>query len=326
MSKRANPTLIGMFILGMMVLIVVGVVALAPRVLVGDRPLFVSFFEESVNGLNIGAPVMFQGVPVGEVVEVGLWIDSEDMTSLAPVQYRIDLSELDAAARDIIDLEDEEVLRAHVAGGLRAQLEMESIVTGLLIVNLGYVDDPPPARPVAHAGQLVIPTTPSPFVGIEVEARALTATTRRVLDQVADILDQLEAEEIGDALMASARAVQQLAESPEVRAALRELPVVAAELRETMAGVQALTERVGLAVDPFEVNMATVAEEATLALQVVREVVEGIPGAVTADAGVGYRIEEALISLRQAADAIRQLAESLEQDPSMLIRGRSPDQ
>jgi paraquat-inducible protein B len=326
MSKRANPTLIGAFILVVMALIVVGVIALVPALTLGHRPVFVSYFEDSLNGLEPGAAVKFQGVPVGNVISIGVHIDPEGMSSLGPVRYRIDLRRLDAANRDFVDLENEEVLRAHVAGGLRAQLQIESIVTGLLFVNLGYLDDPPPVPPVAIADHPVIPTAPSPFQALEAEAYELSAAARRVLAVAADMLETLDAEEFGASLAAAADAVGRLADAPEIRAAFGAVPGATRQLTRTMTELQLLAERLTGAVDPLEAQVDATAAEALLVLQTMRETIEATRGAVTTDAGIGYRFEEALISLTRAAEAIQRFATSLEQDPSMLLRGRSPDE
>jgi paraquat-inducible protein B len=324
MSKHANPTLIGAFILVVIALTVLGVMALVPAFAMGNRPVFISYFEDSLNGLEPGAPVKFQGVQVGNVVSTGVRLDPDEMSSLAPVRYRIDLRRLEAAGQDFVELDDEAVLGAHVAGGLRAQLQLESIVTGLLFVNISYLDDPPPAPRVADAEHPVIPTAPSPFLALEAEALALSAAAQRVLAVAADMLESLDAEEFAASLAGAARAVERLADAPEIRAALNEVPGVAAQLTLTMAEIQLLSERLLRAVDPFEAQFGDTAAEAILTLQTMRETIESTRGAVTTDAGIGFRVEEALLSLTQAADAIRRLVDSLEQDPSLLLRGRRP--
>jgi paraquat-inducible protein B len=69
MSMRANPTAIGLFLLGVLVIAIAGTAVLASATWFQQRTTFVSFFPESVNGLENGAPVKFQGVPVGSVTE-----------------------------------------------------------------------------------------------------------------------------------------------------------------------------------------------------------------------------------------------------------------
>src|SRR6476661_9974291 len=67
MSARANPTAVGLFLLGALVIAIIGTAVLASGTWFQSNTTFISFFPESVNGLANGAPVKFQGVPVGRV-------------------------------------------------------------------------------------------------------------------------------------------------------------------------------------------------------------------------------------------------------------------
>jgi paraquat-inducible protein B len=326
MSKRANPARIGLFILLTLALTVFGVATLVPGLWSRDRPVFVSYFEETVTGLEPGASVTFQGVPVGNVIDIGVLVDPQGMRSSAPVRYRVDLRRLRAAGQGFVDLEDEATLRAHVAGGLRAQLQVESIVTGLLIVNLGYVEDPPPVTLAVQAAHPVIPTAPSTFLALEAEARDLSAAAQRVLAAAGSILEDLDAEEFSRALVASAQAVERLAGAPEIRAALVGIPGATEQFGLTLGEIRLLSERLGGAVGPLEAQLGATTAEAVLALQAVRETMEAARAATGTDAGLGFRVEEALVSLTRAADAIRQLVTAIEQDPGTLLRGRRPNE
>jgi paraquat-inducible protein B len=75
MSMRANPTAIGAFLIGAAVITVGSTAVLASSAWFQKRSTFVSFFSESINGLETGAPVKFQGVPVGTVTELLIQID-----------------------------------------------------------------------------------------------------------------------------------------------------------------------------------------------------------------------------------------------------------
>jgi paraquat-inducible protein B len=146
MSIRANPTAIGGFLIGALVLLVAGTATLASTAWFERRSTFISFFQESVNGLEKGAPVKFQGVPVGNVTEILIQIDQRDKTFQVPVQYEIDLTRLTTQLGTFVDLEDGAVLRQQITDGLRAQLQMESIVTGQLYIELSYRPDAAPAE------------------------------------------------------------------------------------------------------------------------------------------------------------------------------------
>ncbi|MEP7344402.1 MAG: MlaD family protein, partial [Gemmatimonadaceae bacterium] len=86
MSMRANPTTIGLFLLGALVIAIIGTALLATATWFQQRTTFISFFPESVNGLENGAPVKFQGVPVGTVTGINIQIDQRDESFQVPVE------------------------------------------------------------------------------------------------------------------------------------------------------------------------------------------------------------------------------------------------
>ena len=76
MSKPISPVAIGGFTVGALALLLVAVFIFGGgQFLHADKVRFVIFFDSSLNGLEIGAPVKMQGVKVGEVTEITLQID-----------------------------------------------------------------------------------------------------------------------------------------------------------------------------------------------------------------------------------------------------------
>ncbi|MGA9032314.1 MAG: MlaD family protein, partial [Sulfuricaulis sp.] len=75
MSKHANPTLIGSFVIGAIVLAVVTILLLSSGSLFAQHPNYVMYFQESVKGLSIGAPVTFNGVKIGAVKNISVEAD-----------------------------------------------------------------------------------------------------------------------------------------------------------------------------------------------------------------------------------------------------------
>ena len=70
MSKKANTAMIGAFVIGAVILAVVGILAFGSGALFKQVDLFVLYFEGDLQGLSLGAPVLFRGVPVGEVKSI----------------------------------------------------------------------------------------------------------------------------------------------------------------------------------------------------------------------------------------------------------------
>lgn len=325
MSRRANPAAIGFFLIGAIVLTTVGVAALASKAWFGDEHTFMSYFDESVNGLERGAPVKFQGVPVGTVTELLIEIHEEDKTFRVPVEYEIDLKRLTTGIGTSLKLNEEEVLRMQIADGLRAQLQMESIVTGQLYIEISYSADADPARlsagPTAHPE---IPTSQSLLAAFGTEAGSLVADVLQILFRVNEMLEEIDMVGINTAVVASAEAVERLVGSEELVTAIGEVPELAAQFSRTLTEMEALAERIGEAVDPLQSGMEGTMAETDRTLQAAREAIEEARGLITTDSGLGYGLDQTLISLREAAEALRILVLTLERNPDMLIRGTRP--
>ena len=324
MSLRANPTAIGLFMMGALVLSVVGVAVLASASWFTQQSTFISYFSESVNGLDVGAPVKFQGVPVGRVTDLLIQIESTDNTFQVPVQYDVDLTRLTSEGGTFVDLDDPAVLQRHIADGLRAQLQMESLVTGQLYVELSYRTDPePPELEGTLTAYPEIPTNPSLLAAFGTQAGSLVGDVLTILFQVNEMLEAVNMPEINRSVVASAQAVERLAGSPEIQAALAGVPSMTAQLTETMAEMQQLAEQLGETVR--ETNLEGANAELILTLQTMRGVAEDSRGFLSTDSGIGYQMDGAMESLNDAAEALRALVLALERNPDMLIRGKRPN-
>lgn len=142
MSKRISPTAIGIFVVGSFALMVAAIVLVGSGSLFKKPGRFVCMFQGDVNGLRIGAPVKFKGVQIGTVEEIKLSLEPSEG------ELRPDLKELRLPVIIGIDREmitqrggtghalSQPGLEDLVARGMRAQLDTESLLTGLLFVDL----------------------------------------------------------------------------------------------------------------------------------------------------------------------------------------------
>jgi paraquat-inducible protein B len=325
MSIRANPTAIGLFMIGGIVLAVVGVATLASASWFEKQSVFISYFGESVNGLEVGAPVKFQGVPVGSVTNLHIQIELKDKTFQVPVQYQIDLTRLTSVAGTFVDLEDESVLRQQIADGLRAQLQMESMVTGQLYIELAYrADAKAPELERRPTPFPEIPTTPSLLAAFGTQAGSMVGDVLKILYRVNAMLEEVDMKELNRSVVASAGAVERLAESPGLQATLKDAPKMTAQLTQH-AGRDGGASRTPRRVDRsapasacgHQFGGGTHPQDDA-----------GNPGRDQGPAfvrfGVGYQMEEAMASMTSAAEALRALVLSLERNPDMLLRGKRP--
>jgi paraquat-inducible protein B len=262
---------------------------------------------------------------VGTVTELLIQIDQGDETFQVPVQYEIDVSRLTTANGTFVDFADPEVLRQQIADGLRAQLQMESLVTGQLYVELTYMEDAElpnlEARPTVYPE---IPTSRSLLAALGTQAGSVVGDVLQILRQVNDMLEEVDMPQLNAAVVSSAQAVERLVTSPGLEAAIEEVPGMAQQFGQTLDEMERVVGRLGEAIDPLQSQMEGTMAEANLTLQAAREAIEETRGVMTSDSGLGYQMEQALTSLGEAAEALRVLAISLERNPEMLLRGPNP--
>jgi paraquat-inducible protein B len=335
MSQRANPTAIGLFVVGALLLAVVGVGALGSNQIFGSRTTFISYFDESVNGLDVGAPVKFKGVPIGEVTDIKLRVDLENETFRVPVQYAINLEPVTDTTGAPLDLDDPTLLKEQIENGLRAQLQLESIVTGKLYVELTYVSDPDSA--VLARGPsppLEIPTQLSPMARLGEEASGLVTNLRRFdvsrinenlitfLVNANAKLEELDADEINQSILSTIESVRAVAESEDLQAAVADAPEITERLRETTADAQTLIRELNASIDPTGEELKATSRELRATLRQMQRTMKELDRTLSTDSGIGYQTQEALENLSDAAEAIRMLVQSLENNPGMFLRGR----
>jgi len=329
--------MIGGFVLGAIALAVVGVSVFASQSLFRTQTTLISYFDESVNGLDVGAPVKFKGVPIGQVSEIQVRLDLQEETFQVPVLYRIDVAPVTNVAGRSVNLADPEVLQRQVDEGLRAQLQMESLLTGKLYIELTFTDDPTAVAAVGgDAPYPEVPTLLSPMARIGEEASGLVSDLRRfdvntINQNLVELLvtanrkiDKLNVAAINDSLLQTIRSVQTLAEAPEIRRALDDVPRIAARLDTTLADVQVLARSLNDAVPSTAGSLDATTDELIATLDALQQTMQDTRQMLSTDSGIGYRVEDALANLSEAAEALRVLAVSLERDPSMFIRGKEP--
>ncbi len=326
MSIRANTTAIGLFLIGGFALTVLGIATLSSVRLFRKEGRFITYFGESVNGLEVGAPVKFQGVPVGKVTNLLIQIELKDKTFQVPVRYEVDLKKLKSSTGTFLQLDDSLVLDTQITDGLRAQLQMESLVTGQLYIELAYNKDAKPVRD--HGGNPTdyaeIPSTASMLAALGTQAGSVIGDVLKVLYQVNTMLAAINMPEINRSVVASAHAVERLADAKEIRGALVQVPMLITRFDSTLASMQVVADKLAASIDPLRLQISGTNSEVALTLKTMRQTMEDTRGFLSTDSGIGFQMEGAMASMKAAADALKALAQTLERNPDMLLRGKPP--
>jgi paraquat-inducible protein B len=249
MARRSNPAVIGAFVVGALVLAVVGLVVFGGgRFLRVTKPV-VAYFEGSVKGVAIGAPVTFQGAKVGAVTDVRVIVDTKNVRITTPVFFEIDASRLrEVSGQKITFAKDAASFKVLVERGLRATLETQSFVTGQVGVALDFHPDTPVRLTGLSPDLTEMPTVPSDF------------------QKLADTLQKLPVAEIMSSAKETLDSVRTLVQSPQVAETLRSLHATVKRSEETLAAAEKLARNVDSQVAPMAAEVTATARSARSAL------------------------------------------------------------
>ena len=247
-------------------------------------------FDGSVRGLRAGAPVEFRGIRLGSVTDVRLEIDPVHDTVRIPVTLDIEPQRF-GIERGAAGAQPYAIMAALVERGLRAQLKSGNLLTGELLVDLGFHPDSPPAQLDRSGAYPQIPAVPA-------QLEALEASVTAVLNELA----ALPLPELIDDLQRTVQGIDALVTSPDTRQAVTALSQAAVRL-DALIGT--LDQRVG----PLFVQ----AQSALAAAD----------GMVGANSQTRYDLNALLKELTGAARSIRVFADYLERHPEALLRGKA---
>ena len=159
MAKKTNTKLIGAFVVGAIALTIVGILGFGGGEFLKTKGKFVAFFHgSSLSGLDVGSPVTFRGVKVGSVTSVVIMYDIATQTMSIPVHLELDPEKFQIVSGERNPTKNIEAL---IAKGLRGQLQSVSLVTGQTAIDFGFYPDTPIRLSHTETGVMELPTIPS---------------------------------------------------------------------------------------------------------------------------------------------------------------------
>jgi paraquat-inducible protein B len=298
MSKPASKKVIGLFVIGAIALAVVAVLALGSGKFFKKTFRAVCYFEGSVGGLGIGAPVVFRGVKIGTVIDIVLRYDPDKAAILIPVFIEV---EQQIKQKTVSQEQRREGYQKLIDAGLRARLDMQSIVTGQLQVGLDFYPDKPAKLIGTDPGYLEIPTIPTPF------------------QEFARKVEKIPIDEIFQKILSAVEGIDKVVNSPEITATLRsvsqasdetknlikdvrgEIRPLGASLQETVKEVGKVAQNVNGQIEPVASNLNRTVEE-------VKRVVQNVDA----------RIEPLASNLTSTVEEIRRLVQNVDTQVAQL--------
>jgi len=267
------------------------------------KQAFVMYFDDSVRGLTVGAPVEIKGIRVGTVTDVWFNLDPVTHKISIPVYIEIDPDRL--MPPDLVNKYLEQYKAALAEGrrpiieklieqGLRGRLKSGNLITGQLYVDLDFYPDSPPAS-LGYENKNFprIPTLPSVAEEFQKDAREIMAK-----------LKKLPLDKIGEELLGTAQGANRLVNSPDLKDSLRSLNTALQDVHQLS---QTTDKEIAKLSAKLEKSLGSAAK-------VLEQLEPGAPMSVD----VGNAMEE----LSSAARSIRSLTDYLERHPEALLYGK----
>jgi paraquat-inducible protein B len=318
MSKPIGKPIIGAFVVGAVALAVAGLFVLGGGKFMKKKYMRVMYFNGSVKGLKVGAPVTFRGVEIGTVTHIALRANPEDLTMQIPVIIEIDPDSIETTTGGhFVDQ-----LSLLIKRGLRAKLDLKSMVTGQLEIELDFMPETKARLVRGKTKYLQIPTVPSTLSKLEKE------------------LENFPIQKIGHRLSAVLASIEKFIDNPELNQSVHNLNRTILDMQKLVKDVDrhvdpllgSATAAIGHAdelalnvnkqIDPLAAGIKKTADAVRPAIKEAERALANIAVLTGKGSEERNQLNRTLKALQEAARSIRVWAQYLERHPEALIRGK----
>jgi paraquat-inducible protein B len=318
MSKRVSPAVIGAFVVASFAILVVALVVVGSGRMFTKPIRFICMFQGNLNGLKIGAPVKVRGVQIGTVAAIQLRLLPSQGRMLPgikglrlPVIIDVDRSQLLArggtgAALDKSGFDD------MIKQGMRAQLATESLLTGLLYIDL----DLHPRAPMNLALEPDGPYREIPTVQTDL------AQLQERLTQALDKFEKIDFQALVVSITDAANSIRTLTGSPELKATLESLKGTIANVNQAVNSARDLLNNANAKVGPLVADIRESSDEANNTMKETRAALVSLQQALDPNSPLAVHLNQTLDSLTETSESLGEFTDYLQRNPGALIRGR----
>lgn len=313
MKSKANPTVIGAFVLGGIGIIIMLIMLLGSDIFFKKEVDVIMYFDGSVTGLNIGAPVKFRGVKIGTVTDIKLILDKVENTTVVPViasidrnSYLVRISKDKTVKAGELHLDTKDFVKI----GLRAQLKLKSLLTGQLFIELDFDKH----SDYTLRGDGSVNEIPTKATTIQKIAQSLDKyPIREVLNNLASTMSSLDKILSDPIIIETLKSVNDT--SKQFKSLTEDLDKIAKSLSGEMSNTLSITNNTLKAAESTFKKIDKATELAEKTLKTSNQLLSD-------DSEVVVSLKEALTELSEAARSVRDLADTIEKQPESLLQGK----
>lgn len=321
MKNKISPAAIGMFVMAASIIAVAAVMVFGAAKFFSRTENFISFFSESVNGLDVGAPLKYKGVKIGKVEGIFISSYKNIKESSVSVVYSIDIDQLRRKTgtdfKDYSDWMDEQI-----AEGLRAKLNYQSIVTGMLYIELDFIADKGEKYDLKYGGTRFkeIPAAKSGLSELakgfektmadvaKIDFAGIGQNVHSAIVKVNEKLDAIDAKAISDNAVSALKGVDDLVRNRDVAEAIKKLDVL-------LSDSDALVNDARAELKNFSSSGASLAAR-------LDEVLRNVNSVVAPQSPLRYQIAVLVKTMNDSMSYISNFTDYLQRNPNSLLRGK----
>lgn len=331
MSRKVDPAAIGAFVVGAVIIAVVSVIFFGSGRFFRDVSTHVAYFPGSIKGLEVGAPVTFRGVRIGSVTDIQAIYDLATDKFFLPVIFEIEddhfqtIGEVEDLNFDPAD--DLASINHLISIGLRARLELRSLLTGQLNIELDLMPGTPIRLSHLKSPHSEIPTVQTGIEQLMERIKKFFASIedlpfRDIAKDLADALQGIDELVNSERTASIVKGIDELVNSPDLHQSLVSLDRALISFEAAMSSTRALVEDADGQLEPIAEHVMKASRGLEDALQDTRSILLDVRNSISEDSRLRTVTNRAMEELEAAARSIRILADYLERHPESLIKGK----
>ncbi len=337
MSTKASPTRIGIFVILSFALLVTGIVVFGGGKLFSKKNTAIVYFDDSLQGLNVGAPVAYRGITIGEVKEIKVDVNADTYQIIVPVLISLmsdKIIRIEGTGKTA-DNNINSFLKTMCQRGLRATLKSQSLLTGKLYIDLSIHENSEALYHDKNGDYLEIPTVPSELQQMSKAMQSLNfqelavkfSSTMDALEKMSTTMEQALNSETSKKelaiLFASLDKLHSILATVDTNMGpvLTKLDGTFDKIGQLSDSSKQMIGHIDDKIDPLFISFETTARDTSLAMRASEAFVADTHHSLSMDSPLYFQLTEGMSEIGKAAKALRAFTEVLDRNPQMLFFG-----
>jgi len=329
MNKKINPALIGAFVLASMAMAIAAVMYFGASSYSNEKDIYSAYFRTETNGLEVGAPVVLQGVKIGNVAAINVGYDPTGNNIYVRVEFVTQRGVVIVPGSMQLEYAGnrEKLTQSLIENGFRARLATQSLVTGKLMLELGFF---PGTEVNLHTDdKLEIPTIPTTIQKLWQQLATLDLGKMgegigNIVRGIDELVNNVDLQAVEDEAVATLQSLQlAVADFRQLVGNLdKEIAVLGGNLTQVSDGVTSLVNNLDAQVDPLIQKIHQTLRSADTTLGAATSALNEADGLLSENSALRAEVMQALQNISDAARSLKGFADYLERHPEALLRGK----